>query len=63
MWTNPGFSRAEKNGLGGKIGNMLTLNLIWIFPFCLFNHVSLSGSVVEIVYIHSYHYQYDIKST
>lgn len=43
MWTNPGFSRGERKKKQtkkkenkrpwGKIGKMLTSNLIWIFPF------------------------------
>lgn len=41
--------------------------MIWIFPFCLLNQISLLSSVLGIVYLyiytHTHHNQYDIKST
>lgn len=66
MWTNPGLSRVEKkkkkNGFGGKIGKMLTLNLIWIFSFLSLQSCFTFGVCIRN-FIYTHNYQYDIKST
>lgn len=49
MWTNPGFSRAEKkNGLGGKIWR--DVNLIFLFVSSI---ITFGVCIRNFIYIHT----------